>query len=67
MSLGPVPKLERLFNREKREGGNAKLAVRLTDSGGGIGEKVIWRVNGVAQGSTSATGLGGPIRQDAMR
>ena len=46
----------------KREGGKAELAVRLTDMKGGIGEKVVWRVNGVAQGTNTAPGLGGPVR-----
>ncbi len=62
LESGPAPKLERLLNRDKREGGKAELAVRLIDRGGGIGEKVIWRVNGVAQGNTTAPGLGGPVR-----
>ena len=62
LESGPAPKLERLLNREKREGGKAELAVRLTDLGGGIGEKVIWRVNGVAQGADTAPGLDGPVR-----
>ncbi len=31
-------------------GDAAKITVRLTDTGGGIGEKVVWRVNGVTQG-----------------
>ncbi len=59
LDSGPAPKLERLNNREKKSEGRADLAVRLTDRGGGIGEKVIWRVNGVAQGATTAPGLGG--------
>jgi hypothetical protein len=62
LESGSAPKLERLLNREKREGGKAELAVRITDLGGGIGEKVVWRVNGVAQGTTTAPGLGGPVR-----
>ena len=59
LDSGPVPKLEPL--RNGREGGKAELAIRLTDRGGGIGEKVIWRVNGVAQGKDTAPGLGGPV------
>ena len=62
LETGPAPKLERLLNREKREGGKVELAIRLTDLGGGIGEKVIWRVNGVAQGANTASGLGGTVR-----
>ena len=61
LQSGKVPKLERLNNRASI-GGKPRLAVRLVDQGGGIGEKVIWRVNGTEQGETTAPGLGGPVR-----
>lgn len=32
-------------------GDAAKVSVRLTDTGGGIGEELVWRVNGVTQGA----------------
>jgi WD40 repeat protein len=62
LQSGKAPKLERLDNRESVEGGKLRLAVRLTDQGGGIGEKVIWRVNGTVQGKTTALGPSGPVR-----
>ena len=37
-----------------------KLAVRITDSGGGIGPKVEWRVDGQIKGATTASGIAGP-------
>ena len=41
-------------------GDRIKLAVRITDVGGGIGPKVIWRVDGRTKGETTAPGLAGP-------
>ena len=32
----------------------------MSPEGGGVGPKVIWRVNGKTQGATTAPGLGGP-------
>ena len=58
---GAPPKFERLQNREIKNGNKVRLAVRLIDRGGGIGEKVIWRGHGVVQGATSVPGLGGPV------
>ena len=62
LESGKAPKLERLNNRGSIEGGRIRLAVRLTDRGCGIGETVIWRVNGTVQAKTTAPGLGGPVR-----
>ena len=59
LDSGPAPQIERLLNRERNEDGKAQLAIRLTDRGGGIGEKVIWRVNGQTQGKTTMPGLAG--------
>jgi WD40 repeat protein len=56
LDSGPAPKLERLNGPGGRDRGNATYAVRLIDTGGGIGDKVIWRVNGVAQGRTTIGG-----------
>jgi WD40 repeat protein len=56
LDSGPAPKLERLNSPGGRERGNATYAVRLIDTRGGIGDKVIWRVNGVAQGRTTIGG-----------
>ena len=51
---GAPPKFERLQNREIKNGNKVRLAVRLIDRGGGIGEKAIGRVNGVVQGHLRA-------------
>jgi hypothetical protein len=40
LESGPAPKLERLFNREKREGGKAELAVRQHRCSIGIGRAI---------------------------
>lgn len=60
LESGPAPRIELLPNRTEKTGETVKLAVRLIDQGGGIGPKVIWRVNGKTQGATTAPGLGRP-------
>src|SRR5262245_57152112 len=59
LDSGPTPRIELLLDRTEKSGETVKLAARLIDQGGGIGPKVIWRVNGKTQGATSAPGLGG--------
>ena len=44
LDSGPAPEIERLKERDARAGDTYRLAVRLTDVGGGIGDKVVWRV-----------------------
>src|SRR5262249_32815538 len=53
------PQIELLPKRTEKTGETVKLAARLSDTGGGIGPKVIWRVNGKTQGATTAPGLSG--------
>ncbi len=48
---GPAPQIEYLEQRTERAGDTVRLAVRITDVGGGIGKMVVWRVNGVTQGN----------------
>ncbi len=60
LDSGPAPQIELLRDRTEKSGETIKLAARLSDTGGGIGAKVIWRVNGKTQGATTAPGLGGP-------
>ncbi len=60
LDSGPAPQIELLPDRTEKTGETIKLAARLSDTGGGIGAKVIWRVNGKTQGATTAPGLGGP-------
>ena len=53
LNSGPAPQIELLRDRTEKSGETVKLAVRITDvDGGGIGPKVIWRVNGRTQGTT---------------
>jgi WD40 repeat protein len=59
LDSGPAPQIELLPKRTERTGETVKLAARLSDTGGGIGSKVIWRVNGKTQGATTAPGLSG--------
>ena len=46
LEAGPAPQIEHLKQRDGRAGDTIQLTVRLTDTGGGIGKKVIWRING---------------------
>jgi hypothetical protein len=60
LDSGDTPGIKLLKDRTEKSGETVKLAARLNDEGGGIGAKVIWRVNGKTQGATTAPGLGGP-------
>jgi WD40 repeat protein len=47
---GPAPQIEQIPERKiERTNDTIKLTLRLVDAGGGIGNKVVWRVNGVSQ------------------
>jgi hypothetical protein len=62
LDSGPAPRIELLPDRTEKKGETIKLAIRLIDvDGGGIGPKVLWRVNGKTQGSTARPDLGRPI------
>ena len=50
LKSGPAPEIELLQKKTERTGGTVKLAIRLKDAGGGIGGKLLWRVNGSTQG-----------------
>jgi hypothetical protein len=55
LDSGPAPQIEEIPGRKtERAGDTIKVTLRLVDTGGGIGEKVVWRVNGVTQGEVSA-------------
>jgi len=54
LGSGPPPQIEKIPERKtERAGDTIKVTLRLVDTGGGIGEKVVWRVNGVTQGDIS--------------
>jgi len=55
LDSGPAPQIETLPERKtERAGDQVKLALRIVDTGGGIGDKIVWRVNGVVQGVATA-------------
>jgi WD40 repeat protein len=50
LDTGPAPAIEHLEGKTERAGNTIKLAVSIVDKGGGIGPRVIWKVNGQTQG-----------------
>jgi uncharacterized caspase-like protein len=50
LDSGREPRIEHLEKKTERAGDTVKLAVRITDQGGGVGARVVWRVNGQTQG-----------------
>jgi len=59
LKSGPAPQLELLEQKTVQAGDTVRLSVRITDTGGGIGRKVVWRVNGTTQGELTAAALDG--------
>ena len=56
LNSGSAPQIEQVPERKTELiNDTANVTVRLTDTGGGIGEKVVWRVNGVTQGELSGS------------
>jgi hypothetical protein len=52
LDSGPAPQIELLPERKvERAGDTIRATLRVNDTGGGIGPKVIWRVNGVTSGA----------------
>ena len=55
---GPPPQIDVLENQSDTANASVSIAVRIFNNlGGGIGTKLIWRVNGVVQGETTASEL----------
>ena len=51
LGSGSAPQIELLPDREiERAGDTVRVTVRINDTGGGIGPKAVWRVNGVTAG-----------------
>src|SRR5262249_27470565 len=59
LDSGPAPQIELLEKRTEQSSDTVRLSVRITDTGGGIGSKVVWRVNGKTQGELTAADLQG--------
>ena len=57
LDSGPDPQIEHLAERDDRTGDTIRLSVRITDRGGGVGNRIVWKVNGVTQGNTSPLAL----------
>ena len=51
LDSGPAPQIEHLQERTERAGNTVRITVRLTDTGGGIGSRIVWRVNGKTSGN----------------
>ena len=54
---GPTPQLDHLADRRECVGDTVRLSIRVTGKGGGIGKRILWRVNGVAQGNSTPSVL----------
>jgi WD40 repeat protein len=55
LGSGSAPQIETLPLRpDDRTEDTVRLRARIVDTGGGIGDKIVWRVNGVTQGSLAA-------------
>ena len=68
LDSGPPPQIEQIPERKtERAGDTIKLTLRLVDTGGGIGEKVVWRVNGVTQGEVFAPAASAPTTDGGYR
>src|SRR5262249_35152309 len=50
LDSGPAPQIDLKERKTESAGDTVRLAIRITDTGGGIGDRVIWRVNGKTQG-----------------
>ena len=54
LDSGSAPQIEHLKERDARAGDTYQLSVRITDVGGGIGDKVVWRVGDQVRAVSSA-------------
>jgi hypothetical protein len=67
LQLGPAPQIELIEQRTERAQDTVRLSIRITDTGGGIGPKVVWRVNGRTQGDLTGPALEGKSSASAGR
>jgi WD40 repeat protein len=64
---GPAPQIEHLQDRTERAANTVRITVRLTDTGGGIGSRIVWRVNGKTSGNLTPDELVGAGTPSAGR
>ena len=57
LDSGPAPSLELLQKETEVLASAVRVRVRIKDEGGGIGKRVVWRINGQARGETKAPEL----------
>jgi hypothetical protein len=57
LESGPAPQIEHLAEKDDRAGDTIRISVRLTGTGGGVGNHILWRVNGVTQGNPTPSAL----------
>jgi WD40 repeat protein len=59
LDTGAAPRIEHVEGKTKRFGATIELTVNIVDQGGGIGPRVIWKVNGQTQGRVEPEELKG--------
>ena len=53
LNSGAAPQIDHFAERDDRAGDTVRVSVRVTGRGGGVGKRIVWRVNGVTQGTTT--------------
>ena len=66
LNSGPAPQIEHVKERDASAGDTYRLTVRVTDVGGGIGEKVIWRVGDQVRAVSDARVMPGATTDRAV-
>jgi WD40 repeat protein/uncharacterized caspase-like protein len=66
LDSGPAPQIEHMNDRAASAGDTYQLAVRITDVGGGIGDKVVWRVADQARAVSSVRIQPGAVTDKAV-
>ena len=59
IASGPAPQIELAEKTADGASDSVKLTVSIKDAGGGIGGKIVWRVNGKTEGDLTMPGLQG--------
>jgi hypothetical protein len=64
LDSGSAPQIEHLKEKDDRAGNTIRISLRITGTGGGVGKRIDWKVNGVGQGNPTPAVLAsvdGPI------
>jgi hypothetical protein len=57
LDSGSAPQIEEVSSRSESAGDSVRVAVRIIDTGGGVGKKLLWRVNGKTSGDVEPVEL----------